>query len=93
MLYNNLGQLQAADLLRLLMAYATASQHSQSVYSQELFAALTEFLWECLGQYTPSDLADIAAAYAAVGHYDDDEDFFSGLAAAAVEKIEVGPAT
>lgn len=90
-LYNKLGGLSPPDLLRLLTAFSTAAQHSPSAYSQELYAALTEFLWESLAQLQPGDLADIAAAYAAVEHYDDDEDFFDGLAAAAVQKIEVGP--
>lgn len=73
----------------LLAAYATAAQHSPSAYSQELFAALTEFLWEGLNNLEGRGLADIAVGYAAVDHYDDDEDFFGGVAAAASHKLEV----
>jgi len=40
-LYNSLGSLQLQDLLRLLVAFSTAAQHSPAVYSQELYAALT----------------------------------------------------
>lgn len=89
MLYNQLGQLTPGDLLDLLAAYATAAQHSPSAYSQELFAALTEFLWEGLNNLEGRGLADIAVGYAAVDHYDDDEDFFGGVAAAASHKLEV----
>lgn len=88
-LYNQLGQLTPSDLLDLLSAYATAASHSPSAYSHELFAALTEFLWEGLSDLDPQGLADIAACYAAVDHYDDDEDFFGGVAAAALHKLEV----
>jgi hypothetical protein len=88
-LYNQLGQLTPSGLLDLLSAYATAASHSPSAYSHELFAALTEFLWEGLSELHPQGLADIAACYAAVDHYDDDEDFFGGVAAAALHKLEV----
>jgi hypothetical protein len=77
----------------MLLAFAAAAQHSPSAYSQELFAAATEFLWEGLGQLEPCGLADVAAAYAAVQHYDDDEDFFNGVAAAALQRLQVGVAT
>lgn len=89
MLYNQLGQLTPADLLDLLSAYATAAAHTPSAYSHELFAALTEFLWEGLEKLDPAGLADIAACYAAVDHFDDDEDFFTGVAAVALHKLEV----
>lgn len=88
-LYNQLGQLTPSDLLDLLSAYATAASHSPTAYSHELFAALTEFLWEGLSELDTRELADIAACYAAVDHYDDDEDFFGGVAAAALHKLEV----
>jgi hypothetical protein len=74
----------------MLTAFAAAAQHSPAAYSQELFAAATEFLWEGLGQLEPCGLADVAAAYAAVQHYDDDEDFFNGVAAAALQRLQVG---
>jgi hypothetical protein len=88
-LYNQLGQLTPSGLLDLLSAYAMAASHSPSAYSHELFAALTEFLWEGLSELDTQGLADIAACYAAVDHYDDDEDFFGGVAAAALHKLEV----
>jgi hypothetical protein len=88
-LYNRLGQLTPKELLRVLSAFAAAAQHSPAAYSQELFAAATEFLWEGLGQLEPCGLADVAAAYAAVQHYDDDEDFFNGLTAAALQQLQV----
>ncbi|WIA31546.1 hypothetical protein OEZ86_002437 [Tetradesmus obliquus] len=87
-LYNRLGQLSPKQLLRTLGAFAAAAQHSPAAYSQELFVAATEFLWEGLGQLEPCALADVAAAYAAVQHYDDDEDFFNGLAAAALQQLQ-----
>lgn len=89
-LYNKLGELSCADHLRLLTALSTAAQHTAAAYSQELFAALTEFLFEGLEQLQPGDLTDIAAGYAAVQHYDDDEHFFDALAAAAAQRVEVG---
>jgi hypothetical protein len=89
-LYNQVGQLTPSDLLDLLSAYATAASHSPAAYSHELFAALTEFLWEGLNELDSRGLAEIATGYAAVDHYDDDEDFFGGVAAAALHKIEVG---
>lgn len=93
MLYNQLGQLTPRDLLDLLTAYAgAAASHTPSAYSHELFAALTEFLWEGLGGLEPGGLAAIAEGYAAVGHFDDDEDFFGGVAAAALHKLEVSVA-
>lgn len=90
MLYNQLGQLTPPDLVSLLTAYAAAAQHSPAAYSQELFAALTEFLWEGLVQLEPRCLADVAWGYAAVDHYHDDEDFFGGLASASLQQLEVG---
>lgn len=89
MLYNQLGQLTPGDLLALLSAYAAAARHSPSAYSHELFAALTEFLWEGLNEVDARGLADIAAGYAAVDHYEDDEDFFRAVATAALHKLEV----
>lgn len=90
MLYNQLGQLSVRQLVDLLTACsAAASAHSPGAYSQELYAALTEFVWEGLGQLDGRGLADVAWAYAAVGHYDDDEDLFQGLAAHALSRIEV----
>eukprot|EP00775_Hariotina_reticulata_P013208 gene13208-13339_t len=89
-LYNSLGNLQLPDLMRLLVAFSTAAQHSPEVYSQELYAALTEFLWEGLasGQLDAAALADVAWGYAVVQHYNDDEDFFGALADAAVRQLE-----
>lgn len=89
MLYNQLGRLTPQDLVRILTAYSAAAQHSPAAYSQELYAAATEFLWESLGQLEPCALADVAAAYAAVQHYDDDEDFFNGLVQAALQRLQV----
>ncbi len=56
---------------------------------QELFAASTEFLWEALAGLPPPALTDVAVAYAAVQHYDDDEHFFDKLADVAHQSIAV----
>ncbi|KAF8070897.1 5-methyltetrahydropteroyltriglutamate--homocysteine methyltransferase [Scenedesmus sp. PABB004] len=88
-LYNALGALTPAELVALLSAYAGAAAHTPGAYSQELFAAATEFLWEGLPALGPGALADAAAAFAGVGHYDDDDDLFAALTAAALARIEV----
>jgi hypothetical protein len=51
-----------------------------------------EFLWESLssGQLDAAALAEVAWGYAAVQHYNDDEDFFGALTDAAVGQLEVG---
>jgi hypothetical protein len=83
--YASLGDMAPADLAHLLSAYAAVPY-----YSQELFAAATEFLWEALPRLAPGQLAEAAAAYAAVGHYDDDEDLWNGIAERAAALAHVG---
>ena len=112
--YASLAALAPADLARLLTAYAAAR-----CYSQELFAAATEFVWDALrgggspgaaaagggtassaagggsssgpsagglGALTPGQLSDVAAAYAAADHYDDDGDLWQAAADAAAAR-------
>lgn len=82
--YASLSDLPAADLARLLSAYAEAS-----CYSQELFAGSTEFVWEQLPRMGPGQLADVAVAYAVVGHYDNDEDLWLAIAERTTARVQV----
>jgi hypothetical protein len=83
-LYNSLGALSPSELVALVGAYSTAG-----AYQQELYAALSEFLWEALSELEPAEVAEVAWSYAVVGHYDDDEDLFNKLADAAASNVQV----
>ena len=84
MLYNSLGTFTPSELVALVAAYSAAG-----AYQQELYAALSEFLWEALSELEPAEVAEVAWSYAVVGHYDDDEDMFNELADMAVSSIKV----
>lgn len=49
--------------------------------SGQVFASLTEFVWERCLAAMPKQLAVLTATYASYGHFDDDQDFFDALSA------------
>jgi hypothetical protein len=46
-------------------------------------------VWDVLPRMGPGQLADVAVAYAAAGHYEDDEDLWRGIADNVVGRLQV----
>lgn len=84
LLYNSLGSLAPGELVMLLSTYITGG-----VYQQELFAAVTEFVYEAVGRLSAMEVSEVAWSYAVADHYDDDEDLFKALADRAQEQLQV----
>lgn len=58
-LYNGLGRLSSEELVGVLLAYA-----GLGAYEHELFAAISEFVWDKLPEMEPAGLAAVAWSYA-----------------------------
>ncbi len=46
----------------------------------QVFASLTEFVWDVVPEAPPRQLAIMAAAFATFSHFDDDHDLFDAMA-------------